>query len=172
MKHYRYQSNNHTEQVEESVRDVGCCGRNAVQDNLPIFLVRGSCRPQSEMAGAAFPYTFKPVATSLLALVSTMYVDNTLVTWWRDVTLSVARAEFTKFPNAACGTSMMRRQALTEALKDAAQHVSRVGTLEEDLHVCFFRHRMLVAHDAKTVKEDTVFATAFCSNNKGLDARR
>ena len=75
---------------------------------------------------------------------------KTSVTWLRDVTLCVAKEEFTKFPNETCGTSMMRRLALTEALKDAAQHVSRVGTLEEDLHVCFFRHRMLVAHHAKT----------------------
>ena len=150
--------------LKEGVRDVGCCGPNAAQDNLHIFLVRGSCRAQSEMAGAA---PFKPVATSLLALVSTVYVkevtlisstrvlaskagDNTSVTWPRDVTFSVAREEITKFPNATCGTSMMLRLALTEALKDAAQHVSRVGTLEEDLHVCFFRHRMLVAHHAKT----------------------
>ena len=47
-----------------------------------------------------------------------------------------------------------------EALTNAAQHVSRVGTLEEDLHVCFFRHRMLVAYHAKNGKEDTVFAIA------------
>ena len=50
--------------LKVGVRDVRCCGRNAVQDNLHIFLVRGSCRAQSEMAGAAFPFTFKPVATS------------------------------------------------------------------------------------------------------------
>ena len=52
------------------------------------------------------------------------------------MTVSVARDEYTKTPNATYGMSMMLRQALTEALKDAAQHVSRVGTLEEDLHVC------------------------------------
>ena len=68
----------HTGAVERitgtrGVRDVGYCGRNAVQDNLPIFLVRGSFRAQSELAGAAFPSTFKPVATSLLALVSAVY---------------------------------------------------------------------------------------------------
>ena len=49
--------------------------------------------------------------------------------------MSVARDEYTKTPNTY-RMSMMLRLALTEALKDAAQHVSRVGILEEDLHVC------------------------------------
>ena len=62
--------------------------------------------------------------------------DNTSVTWPTDMTVSVARDKDTKTQNATYGMSMMLRPALTEALKDAAQHVSRVGTLEEDLHVC------------------------------------
>ena len=55
--------------------------------------------------------------------------DNISVTRPRDVTVSVARDEFSKTPNTYC-LSMMLRPALTEALKDAAQHVSRVGILE------------------------------------------
>ena len=63
---------------------------------------------------------------------------DTTVAWPRDVTVSVARDEKTKTPNTYC-MSMMLRPALTEALKDAAQHVSRVGTLEEDF-TCAFAH--------------------------------
>ena len=43
--------------------------------------------------------------------------NNTLVTWPRDVTVPQSRDEFTKFPNATCGTSMMLSQTKCRALQ-------------------------------------------------------
>ena len=67
--------------LKESVHDVGYCGRIASRDKHPIFLVRGSCRVHNVESGYHFSvFFFEPVAASLLAQASTVYVKEVTLT--------------------------------------------------------------------------------------------